>query len=206
MVIIPGHLEILTTLEWGAQPPTHAPEIRDYPFKGGIFHHTASANHDPSLLPSSQKRNAIALAQAIQRAHQVTNGWNDSGMSFLVSVDAVVLEGRTGTINALKTGKTVVQAHCADDHHWFNDWIGIEIEGNHMTVPVNNKQMEAVIKVFAWTSILANYDTSTIQGHRSALPGATQCPGDWLEKQTPAIRKAVHDTKLEFIKLGVKRT
>ena len=198
MIIIPGHLEIITCEEWGAKQPLHAVEVRDYPFKGGIFHHTASANHDPSLLPSSQKRNAIALAQAIQRAHQITNGWVDSGMNFLVSVDAIITEGRHNSIRTLQNKQTVVSAHCAGDGLWFNDWVGVEIEGSHMTVPVNDKQMEAVIKLFAWSSICAGFDTSIIQGHRSALPGQTLCPGDWLFNQTDNIRKRVHVKKLEF--------
>ena len=206
IIIIPGHLEILTTNEWGARTPVRALEKRAERFKGGIFHHTAGANHAQSPMQASQKRNAIALAQSIQSSHIDVNKWSDSGHSFLNSVDGVICEGRTGTLKALMSGTLIVQAHCADDTHWFNDWIGVENEGTFITAHMNDTQMLSLIKLLAWTSIVADYDTSVIQGHRAALPGATCCPGDWLFAQTANIRKAVHDKKLEFIKLGVKKS
>lgn len=204
MIIIPGHLEILTTPEWKARTPVRALEKRAERFKGGIFHHTAGANHAQSPIPSSRIRNAVALAQSIQNNHIDVNGWSDSGHSFLNTVDGILCEGRTGTVKALMSGSLIVQAHTADGKLWFNDWLGVENEGTFSTVHMNDTQMESLIKLFAWASILADFDTSVIQGHR-ATGIATQCPGDWLFSQTANIRKAVHEKKLEFIKLGVKK-
>lgn len=208
MVIIPGHLEILSCEEWGAAPPAHTLEIRNEPAPGFIFHHTAGPNYPQNPMPATQKRMGTILAKSIQHSHMAGNGWSDTGNHFLNTVDGLLFEGRHFSIKSVMAGKIVIGAHAADpDAHpplWFNNYYSVENEGNFNDQEMNPKQMQSLINLIAWVSIMQGFDSSKVEGHK-ATGIATQCPGSHLFEQTGAIRKAVHDKKLEFIKLGVKR-
>ena len=209
MIIIPGQLEIISCDEWGAQPPARELEVREYRGRGAVFHQTGGQNFPPNAIPATQRKMAIMLAKNTQSFHMgPERNWSDSGQHFTNSIDGILLEGRHGSIKAAMSGKIVIGAHCADSDANppvnKNDSFGLESEGLFQTHQMNDKQMAALVRLFAWLSIVADFDSSMIIGHR-ASGISTNCPGDWLFGQTQAIRKAVHNKKLEFIKLGVKK-
>lgn len=209
MIIIPGHLEIITCEEWGAKQPLHAVEVREYSAPGFVFHHTAGQNYPPNSIPATQRRLGTILAKSIQHSHMVDNGWIDSGHHFLNTVDGLLFEGRHRSIECAKAGKVVIGAHAADPSAlpkplWFNDYFSVENEGMFDTHEMNPNQMQSLINLMAWVSLRQGFDSSRIEGHR-ATGISTRCPGDWLFGQTGAIRKAVHEKKKEFIKLGITK-
>jgi hypothetical protein len=191
---MPFTAKVITTGEWGAKPA--GPFALTIP-KFIVIHHTA--NHNPPNDPSKGKLDgAKQLARDIQTFHMQSNGWSDTGQNFLNTTGGFVLEGRHGSLNAVKQGHCVQSAHAAQDPGKLaggNQSPGIENEGNFMTFQMGQKQWDSLVELCASLCSSCNISPKNIRGHREF--SATACPGDHLFSQLPRLRKDVAE------KLGI---
>jgi hypothetical protein len=198
---MPFTAKVITTDEWGARNPN----VGTFPFKTTfpryvIVHHTDNSNppNDPSR---GAIEGAIRLAQNIQKFHMDERGWSDSGHNFLNTTGGFILEGRHGSLDAVKQGFCIQSAHAAQDSGKLangNQSPGIENEGNFMTFEMGQKQWESLVELCASLCDSCNISPSNIRGHRDF--SNTDCPGDWLYSQLPSLRRQVAD------KLGLQFT
>jgi hypothetical protein len=94
----------VATSQWAAKPPRNASFELTIP-RYVLVHHTASQN--PRRDPSRRtKDGAMVYARSIQNDH-FRRGWSDSGHNFLNATGGFVLEGRTGTVDAIRRGNCV---------------------------------------------------------------------------------------------------
>lgn len=198
---MPFTAKVITTSEWGAR----APKAGAFPFKKTvplyvIVHNTENPNppNDPS---GGTLEGALNFARNIQDCHMDENGWSDSGHNFLNTTGGFILEGRHGSLDAVKQGFSIQSAHAAQDVGKLangNQSPGIENEGNFMTFQMVQKQWDSLVELC--TSLCDSCEISplNIRGHRDF--SYTDCPGDWLYNQLPLLRKQVAD------KLGLKFT
>jgi Putative peptidoglycan binding domain/N-acetylmuramoyl-L-alanine amidase len=196
---MPFTASVKTTAEWGAREPKSG----TFPFKRTvpryvIVHHTD--NQNPPKDPSKGTiEGAIRLARDIQKFHMDERGWSDSGHNFLNTTGGFLLEGRHGSLDAVKKGFCIQSAHAAQDPGKLangNQSPGIENEGNFMTFHMGQKQWESLVELCASLCDSCNISPTNIKGHRDF--SNTDCPGDWLYSQLPRLRKEVAD------KLGLK--
>jgi len=194
---MPFTAKVIPTTEWNAKAPLNAFALRTPKYV--IVHHTTDQN--PPTNPSrSTQDGAIKLAQRIQRDH-FGRGWSDSGHNFLNTTGGFVLEGRTGTLDAVKKGLCVQSAHAAQDPGRLangNDSPGIENEGNFMNFAMGDVQWASLVELCASLCDACSISPVNIRGHREF--SNTQCPGDWLFGQLPRLRQDV------ATKLGVELT
>jgi hypothetical protein len=198
---MPFTAKVITTAEWGARPPKPG----TFPFKRTvpryvIVHHTDNPN-PPNDSSKGTIEGGIRLAKSIQRSHMDVRGWSDSGHNFLNTTGGFILEGRHGSLNAVKKGECIQSAHAAQDPGKLangNQSPGIENEGNFMTFQMVQKQWESLVELCASLCDSCDISPQNIKGHRDF--SNTDCPGDWLYNQLPRLRKDVAD------KLGLRLT
>ncbi len=198
---MPFTATVKTTSEWGAR----SPQAGTFPFRKTapryvIVHHTDNKNppHDPS---QESIEGAIRFARNIQKFHMDERGWSDSGHSFLNTTGGFILEGRHGSLDAVKKGFCIQSAHAAQDRGKLangNQSPGIENEGNFMTFQMGQKQWDSLVELCASLCDSCKISPANIKGHRDF--SNTDCPGDWLYSQLPRLRKEVTD------KLALKLT
>lgn len=180
---------VITASQWGAQPPKNAPFELTTP-RYIIIHHTD--NQNPPNDPSRRTRaGAMTFARAIQKDH-FSRGWSDSGHNFLNTTGGYLLEGRTGTIAAVKQGKCVRSAHAAQDPGRLprgNESPGIENEGNFMFFQMGATQWASLVNLCSELCSSLSIHPSNVRGHREF--SNTDCPGDWLFGQLPRLRQEV---------------
>lgn len=180
---------VITTSQWGAQAPKNAPFELTTP-RYIIIHHTD--NQNPPKDPSRRtKDGAMAFARAIQKDH-FSRGWNDSGHNFLNTTGGFLLEGRSGTLAAVKQGKSVRSAHAAQDPGRLskgNESPGIENEGNFMSFQMGATQWASLVNLCSELCVALSLGPANIRGHREF--SNTDCPGDWLFGQLPRLRQEV---------------
>lgn len=191
---MPFTAKVVTTAAWGARPPASG----RFPFRRTnplyvIVHHTDNQNppNDPSRGTSE---GAIELARNIQKFHMDVNGWSDSGHNFLNTTGGFILEGRHGSLDAVKQGDCIQSAHAAQDPGKLadgNESPGIENEGNFMTFQMGQKQWDSLVELCASLCDSCKISPLNIKGHRDF--SQTDCPGDWLYNQLPRLRKQVAD-------------
>lgn len=168
---------VIPTAGWSARAPKQTPSITKPKFV--IVHHTGVMATSHGTLLGAQN-----LARAIQRDH-MSRGWIDSGHNFLVTNGGFVLEGRHGSLNALRQGKCVRSAHTVRA----NESPGIEVEGNFSLTAVGKTQWNALVHLVSVICFLTGIDPTYIKGHRQF--NATQCPGNWLYAQLGRLRADV---------------
>jgi Putative peptidoglycan binding domain/N-acetylmuramoyl-L-alanine amidase len=193
--------KVITTAEWGARSPKAGTFHFDRTIpRYVIVHHTDNQN-PPNNPSKSTIEGATRFARDIQKFHMDTNGWSDSGHNFLNTTGGFVLEGRHGSLEAVKQGVCIQSAHAAQDPGKLangNQSPGIENEGNFMTFPMIPKQWESLVELCASLCDSCNISPTNIKGHRDFSD--TDCPGDWLYSQLPRLRQAV------ATKLGLQST
>lgn len=187
--------KIFSCAEWGAAPPAHALDP-DKP-TGIVVHHMDYPNRALEPDPDKAKLAAFHLARACQHDHMQVNGWADTGQSFTVSRDGIILEGRHGSLAAAQAGHSIHGAHAADGAIDFNRDFGVENEGTYDDVEMPSKQWLALTKLVAWLSSICKLDTAKIIGHRDTGI-STDCPGKWLEAQLPKLRHEAHQLLLSW--------
>jgi hypothetical protein len=144
------------------------------------------------------------MVLAICRYHRNSNGWNDIGYNFLVDKYGRIFEGRAGGIDAPVIG--------AQAQGYNSESTGIANLGTYSSTPASPAAMQAMASLIAWKLPLHGvpvagsvtvsshggsdnrYPAGTpvtlqrISGHRDG--DATECPGDALYAQLPALRQA----------------
>ena len=193
--------KVVTAEEWGARPP----KADAFPFKKTvplyvIVHNTENPNppNDPS---GGTLEGALSFAQNIQYCHMDENGWSDSGHNFLNTTGGFILEGRHGSLDAVKQGYSIQSAHAAQDTGKLangNQSPGIENEGTFMTFQMGQIQWDSLVELCVSLCDSCKISPLNIMGHRDF--SYTDCPGDWLYNQLPLLRKQVAN------KLGLKFT
>ncbi|MFF0203230.1 peptidoglycan recognition protein [Streptomyces sp. NPDC005017] len=195
---------ILTRADWGADeklspdPSEYNPDV-----KAVFVHHTAGAAYDCS--------ESTSIIRGVYAYHTTSvanggRGWNDIGYNFLVDKCGTIFEGRKGGVDL-----PVLGAHT----YGFNrESTGISVLGDYTTAGASDAALTSVARVAAWklgqygvdpagtvqlnagatqpnyagTKFTAGtkYTFNRISGHRDGY--ATECPGNSLYAQLPAIR------------------
>lgn len=173
---------IYTRREWGAVPSRRPPRVLDRPPDHIIVHHTATPN-----VSDLSRRHAFSLSRAIQRDHMRNQGWDDIGEQLTISRGGHVMEGRAGSLPAIRQGRLVVGAQSLrhNDHT-----IGIENEGTYLEDDVPGRLWDSLVDVCAWLCTAYRLDPAVaIVGHRDY--NDTDCPGDVLYRRLPRLRTEV---------------
>ncbi len=195
---MPFNANVISTQDWGARSPRHR-SARTNP-KYIVIHHTASPN-PPNHASKGTEEGAKQYARNIQNFHMDSNGWSDSGHNFLNTTAGILLEGRHGTLDAVKQGQCVQSAHAAKQGNRLaggNQSPGIENEGTFMTHQMEATQWDSLVELCAALCQSCNIKPANIKGHKDF--SNTACPGTWLYAQLPKLRREVAD------KLGVNDT
>lgn len=198
---MPFTAKVVTAEAWGARPPKSG----TFPFQKTIpryviVHHTNNQN-PPNDTSKGTLEGAIKLAQNIQNFHMDDRDWSDSGHNFLNTTGGLILEGRHGSLDAVKKGFCIQSAHAAQDPGKLangNQSPGIENEGNFMTFQIGQKQWESLVELCVSLCDSCKISPLNIKGHRDFSD--SDCPGDLLYNQLPNLRKRVAD------KLGLEFT
>lgn len=151
-----------------------------------IIHHTASEN-PPSNPSKGTLDGAKQYARDIQKFHIDSFGFNDSGHNFLNTTAGVLVEGRNGSLSAIKLGRCIRSAHAGNNLG--NESPGIENEGNFMTHQMDKTQWDSLVELCASICESCHLSPSAIKGHCDFSP--TKCPGDWLYGQLARLRDDV---------------
>ncbi len=175
---------VISAKEWGARPPKKWTE-RTIP-RYVVIHHTATPN-PPNDVSQGTLPGARDCARSIQKAHMDGFGWNDSGHNFLNTTAGILLEGRQGSLDAVKQGRCVRSAHAGTTLS--NESPGIENEGTFNTYQMNAKQWNSLVDLCVSICSSCKIEPGNIRGHRDFT--ATLCPGDWLYSQLPRLRSEV---------------
>lgn len=155
-----------------------------------LVHHTVTTN-DPA--------DPAAVVRAIYQYHAVSQGWGDIGYNFLVDHRGNVYEGRYG---GEQGGKIVQGGHALQ---YNPNTIGVALLGTFTAAdrrPPEAMERAAVellaskgqrygIRPDAPVNLVNARFAHSVMGHRDALPGHTQCPGDGLYGRLEAMRTAV---------------
>jgi hypothetical protein len=188
---------IIPRLSWGADEsirrhaPVYAPRL-----VVAFVHHTAGTN-------AYTRAESAAIVRGIEIYHVEGNGWWDIGYNFLVDKYGQVFEGRYGGVD-----RNVIGAHTMGFN---NGSVGVAVIGDYSSSGISPAATRALEQLLAWRLDVAHIDplstltyrsggnprfpTGTpvllraISGHRDAY--FTDCPGNALYAQLPAIAKAV---------------
>jgi hypothetical protein len=196
----PGQPPIIARRAWaeGFEEPRVAPEYGAV--RMAFVHHTENPNgYAASEVP--------AMLRAIYVFHRYVNDWNDIGYNFVVDLYGRILEARAGGID-----EPVVGAQ-AGGYNLVST--GVAVLGSFTTVPISQAARVALEALLAWKLSLhgvpahgsvivkvnpagasysrfpanARVPLPRIAGHRDG--DATECPGDALYRELPAIRTGV---------------
>ncbi|MFJ6569808.1 peptidoglycan recognition protein [Streptomyces sp. NPDC091292] len=185
---------------WGADEKM-SPDPSDYltDIKAVFVHHTAQTS-DYACTDSPE------IVRSLYAYHVKSQGWNDIGYNFVVDKCGTIFEGRKGGVDL-----PVFGAHT----YGFNrESTGIAVIGTYTDAAAATVATQSVARVAAWklgqykadpagtVNLLAGatgnnffgkkftagtvYPFQRISGHRDGFN--TQCPGDKLYAQLPAIR------------------
>ncbi|MBD2098361.1 N-acetylmuramoyl-L-alanine amidase [Trichocoleus sp. FACHB-591] len=213
---MPFTAKVISTAEWGADKPKDSPFSITTP-RFIVIHHTVTPN-PPNARSHGTLQGAKQFALDTQRdMMSPERGFSDSGHNFLNTTGGLILEGRHGSLDAVKRGLCVQSAHTAQDPGKLaggNSSPGIENEGNFMEFHMGQKQWDSLVELCASLCKSCKISPKNIRGHREF--SQTICPGDWLFSQLPRLRKEVasrlelqtdpkeleNDTSDEVLKLG----
>ncbi len=196
----PGQPPIIARRTWAHRTsvPRVAPEYGAV--RMAFVHHTENPNgYAASEVP--------AMLRAIYVFHRYVNGWNDIGYNFVIDSYGRIFEARAGGID-----EPVVGAH-AGGYNLVST--GIAVLGSFMAIPISTAARNALEALVAWKLSLHGvpaHGTVTVRvnpagAHYSRFPAnahvplpriaghrdgdATDCPGNVLYGELPAIRTAV---------------
>lgn len=173
---------IIPCAEWGARPARPGVIVYPEPPVKIIVHHTATPNTSRTSV-----EDAKSLARGIQNFHMDERGWPDTGQHFTISRGGHMLEGRWGSLDALRDGTRHVEgAHCRGQNRVS---VGIECEGTYIDVRPPRKLWDELRTLCAYTCQQYSIAPHEIYGHRDF--GDTACPGDVFYKMLPRLRTEV---------------
>ncbi len=201
----PPQPAVVTRAQWGADESLRKGTPLYAPVTKLIVHHTVTDNAD--LDPA-------ATIRAIYAFHTRVRGWDDIGYNFLVDAQGRVYEGRWARSYApgeVPTGEDlerrgVVGAHAEGTN---TGSAGIALLGDFTATLPTGAAMAGLESWLAWKAARNEIDPTgatpfkpadggatrtfpNISGHRDVRP--TDCPGDQLYAQLPALRQRVADT------------
>jgi N-acetylmuramoyl-L-alanine amidase len=169
-----GKFEIVLAGDWGAVAPTGRIVRVGRPDKI-IFHHT------DGHAPGSSLADAKAYARSIQHDHMHRSPpFIDSGHNFLVTRAGHILEGRQGSLAAIRDGVMVSSAHAPTQNH--NPGIEHEHKGNEQLTAA---QREASLFLHELICRETGIGPNAIHGHKEFSP--TECPAS-LEPEIARFR------------------
>ncbi len=162
-----------------------------------IVHHTVTTN-DPA--------DPAAVVRSIYHYHAVTRGWGDIGYNYLIDHRGNIYEGRYGG----ERGDRVVQGGHALQYN--SNSIGVALLGTFTEAGARPAAAaeRAAVELLAAKGVRFGIDPETpvtlvgtrfahaVMGHRDALPGHTQCPGDGLYGRLSSIRVGVRARMAEL--------
>ncbi|HEV7938804.1 MAG TPA: N-acetylmuramoyl-L-alanine amidase [Solirubrobacteraceae bacterium] len=192
-----GQPPIIARKAWAREmaPPKVTPEYGAVEM--AFVHHTENPNgYGAGAVP--------AMLRAIYMFHRYVNGWNDIGYNFVVDLYGRVFEARAGGID-----QPVVGAQ-AGGYNLYST--GIAVLGTFSSTPISKAARDSLEKLLAWKLSLhgvpahgrvtvkvnpagasysrfpanARVSLPRIAGHRDG--DATECPGNVLYGELPAIR------------------
>jgi hypothetical protein len=151
-----------------------------------VVHHSATAN---------TSTNWGAVVASFFDYHVTTNGWSDIAYNYLIAPDGTLFYGRGG-------GDNVQGAHMCGRNA---NTMGVCMIGTYITTQPTTAAVDKLVQILGWkasqrgidplgTSALANYgiNLANLCGHSEGCgTGYTECPGDLLYAQLPAIRQRV---------------
>lgn len=178
-------LRVVTRAEWGARSYRGTP-ARLGTVKGVVVHHTAGSGL-PQTLDEGK-----AEVRAIQRLHQLSNGWADIGYHLLLGQDGTWYQGRpwrgASTFDeAVEESAWSLGSHVGGKN---TGRIGLSVMGwfhapkNHQMSAEARASLRAMVH-----KLMGAYDlgASALTGHRQL--GSTACPGDLLYPIVQEIRE-----------------
>ncbi len=161
-----------------------------------FVHHTDTDNDYTAA-------DAPAIVRGIYAYHTQTLGWNDIGYNFLIDRFGTMYEGRYGGVARGVVGAQVLGFNTGST--------GISVIGTYTDAAPPAAAMASLERLLAWKLSLGGLDPlgtarmtcgstqkfkagaivtlPVIAGHRDA--NNTECPGDALYAQLPAVRSAV---------------
>ena len=195
-----GQPPIIARRAWaqGMAPPRVAPGYGAV--RMAFVHHTENPNgYTPGEVG--------AMLLAIYAFHRHVNGWNDIGYNFVVDLYGRIFEARAGGID-----EPVVGAH-AGGYNLVST--GVAVLGSLMSAPISAAARNALQELLAWKlslhglptegrvsvsvnpagAVYSRYPAGArvslphIAGHRDG--DSTDCPGNVLYSELPAIRRSV---------------
>jgi N-acetylmuramoyl-L-alanine amidase len=170
-----GRFDIVLASDWGAVAPHGSITRVGRPDKI-IFHHTDGHAPGPSLAQAKQ------YARSIQRDHMHRSPpFIDSGHNFLVTRAGQILEGRRGSLAAIKDGVMVSSAHCPGQNH--NPGIEHEHRGGEA---MTDAQRRASLFLHELICRRTGIRPSAVHGHKEFFP--TACPAE-LEPELGRFRR-----------------
>lgn len=191
--------QVVTRAQWGADESLRKNRncSRSFHRLRQIFvHHTAGKNYDSN--PRSTMR-------AIYWYHVVRQGWCDIGYNFVIGADGTIFEGRWARRykpwelhdGETASGRVVAGAHTGG---YNSGSLGVSLMGNYSQIPLPPSARRSLVELLAWEvdrhglkprgkHTFNSRTLNRIAGHRDA--GSTACPGSYVYKQLPAIRREV---------------
>ena len=197
----PGQPPIIARRAW-AQGMA---EPRVTPLYGAVrlafVHHTENPNgYSPGEVP--------AMLRAIFVFHRYVRGWNDIGYNFVVDLYGRIFEARAGGIDEPVVGAQAGGYNAVST--------GVAVLGEFMSTPISPAAGSALEALLAWKLSLhgapslgrvtvrvnpagaiysrfpagARVSLPRVAGHRDG--DSTDCPGDALYGQLPALRQRIH--------------
>jgi N-acetylmuramoyl-L-alanine amidase len=184
---------VYTRKEWGAVKPDQPISVLGHAPDHIIVHHTASPNATDTSLA-----HALQLSRDIQKFHMDTRKWGDIGEQLTISRGGYVMEGRSRSLETIKSGKLVEGAQCLHNN---DHTIGIENEGTYLKVEVPDKLWKSLVSTCTWLCLAYKLDPQVaILGHRDY--NQTDCPGDVLYGRLPELRRQVAEALGLPIRMG----
>ena len=172
---------IISTAEWNALPPRGV--IRSLPRRahGVVLHHTGKAN-----VSNRSLEHALAAGRVIQEAH-LGREWIDTGQHFTITRGGYILEGRHGSLDALRRGTLhIVGTHTPglNESH-----LGVECEGTYSDELPPPAMYAQIVALNAYICQQYQFAPAQIGGHQTF--SSTECPGRMLFAALPQLREDV---------------
>jgi N-acetylmuramoyl-L-alanine amidase len=150
---------IVSMKEWGGIP---APDsvARKHTITSITLHHQGET--------FTRDRNVPAYLRNLQDWSRREKKWIDVPYHYIIDFDGIVYEGR--------------DIRFAGDTNTQYDPAGhalVEVVGNYEDIAPNERQLETIVRLFAWLCRTYSVPPDSINGHKDVASG-TVCPGKFL--------------------------
>ncbi len=205
-----GQPPVISRRQWGAN--------ESYRFRNGrekaprTFYPTRKLSVHHTVTPAGAA-DAAATVRAIYRYHAIDKGWGDIGYNFLIDPQGRIYKGRysgpAGTrdrdtlTGEDRQGRGVTGAHTLGAN---SGTMGVALLGTYSSSTLPAGARSALVEHLAWESERHGLDPEGSSSYRNPATGsrkyahnisghrdwrATECPGDGIYAELPAIRRDV---------------